>query len=61
MAHVEAQSSASQSEKFYGDINHAYILVGRSIQTYKIVICFSREGAQETQMFSKGICVFVLL
>ena len=37
MAHVGVQFFASQSEKFYSEINEAYILVGSRTQTYKFV------------------------
>jgi hypothetical protein len=36
-AHVGLQSPASQSEKFYSEINDTYILVGRKTPTYKVV------------------------
>ena len=44
MAHVGVQIFASQSEKFYSDINHTYILVGHTTRTYKIVTRFSAQN-----------------
>jgi hypothetical protein len=43
MAHVEAQLITSQSEKFYREINHTYILVGHQHRTYKFVAASIRQ------------------
>jgi hypothetical protein len=40
--HIGGQHSISQSEKFYSEINHAYILVGHTPRTYKIVLRIGR-------------------